>query len=289
MIYLYLYMLGFNNQWDRITTPTPYEINRDELFFGPCKRTLRQDLRVKFLGTAARANINSTDNEIYVVGINPVKMDHNNEPRLLLFAAKIKELFTFECAWDYYNDRAKSEERIKEMINKIDGSLHLKPVKHDDRKGYSLNNQLHIEDWIYDLLSNREIELYKKLNNLKLPLKEFRNYIHKNIKEILKDEENGIIFERDCCFSATNYFSRRDEQDPIIPFDNELINLIRDAFKIQHKNNRLSINGGPNLSAPFGYTKNNSKYGRGFLILEGTIAKQFINHICDKLKTIDSC
>ncbi|MEJ2249558.1 MAG: hypothetical protein P8Y97_07855 [Candidatus Lokiarchaeota archaeon] len=98
---LYLYILGSDNEEDRIKTAVPYKINENELFFGPCKKGIREELWKEFLkGNREKVNLEEKNIEIYLVGINPAKV--KNKPRKLLFAGKIKEIFTFKAAWNNY-------------------------------------------------------------------------------------------------------------------------------------------------------------------------------------------
>ena len=305
--YFYLYILGDDNKWNRISTPVPYRINENKSFFGPCKKPIRESIKKKFLKDNEKVDLKGEkcNHEIFISGINPAKKD---EIRELLFAGKIEELFTFRYAWNHYHEMGKRDKKIKEMINGIEGKkkdigkkfspLHLKPIEEGGKIGYEHVTDEH-DDWIYDLLSNTEINAYKRILNVEHLKKKdkFLKYIKdKNIKKkIFKNEKERITFQRDCCFSVENiFFSHRDNNYTTIQLDNEFLQIIRDGF-IKNKNaKRIETHMGPDVKAPFGYAQNPNKsnkfdkYGRGYLLLEDDLAEDFINHIRQKLK-LDIC
>ncbi|GAH78175.1 unnamed protein product, partial [marine sediment metagenome] len=113
---LYLYILGQKNGRDIISTPVPYRINEEEIFFGPCKKLIREELRSRFPSRDI-VDIERENYEIYLVGINPAKgKKEDKTPRNFLFAGKIKKIFTFEQAWNYYYNRQDTDGNIAEMI-----------------------------------------------------------------------------------------------------------------------------------------------------------------------------
>lgn len=308
--YLYLYILGDDNKWNRVSTPVPYRIYEKESFFGPCKKPIRENIKKNFLKDYEKVDLRDKNcpYEIYIAGINPAKKD---EIRELLFAGKIEELFTFKYAWIYYHERAKKEKKIKEMINGIEGKrkkdlgkkfspLHLKPKEEGGRIGYEHVTDEH-EDWIHDLLSDKEISTYKRILNIgHLKKKDFLEYIKKQSdenkkKKIFKYEKEKIIFQRDCCFSVKNcFFSHRDNNYTTIKLNKDFLKIIIDGFKKNKKIDRIETHTGPDVKAPFGYARNPKKpsefykYGRGYLLLEDKLAESFINHIEQKLIEISS-
>ena len=288
---LYIYILGTSNEWNYVCTPVPYKISERELFFGPCKKLVRQDLKKKFLRNSLEVDLESSPYQIYIVGINPSK---RNGVRKFLFAGKILRLFTFKHAWEYYWSRAKNENNVRKMIEGIKGEngkiyspLHLEPIE----GGYRHRTNEHEKSWVYDLLSGNQnggeiknilktanlIEGYNRKTNDNL----MRYFKNKN-NEIYRDDKLKIVFERDCCFSAENiFFSSKDAECPI-SFNFEFLELIKEGFKESKKKNRLTNKGGPTLDSPFGFSSNPRKpgdfikYGRGHLLLKNNLAENFM-------------
>jgi len=266
---VYLYILGSKNKEDRIDTAVPYRINNDTLFFGPCKKDIRKEIKEDFLKNKEYFDLKSTAIEIYLVGINPSKI--KNAPRKLLFAGKIKEIFTFKKAWEYFNERINNvndldNSNIKKMINHKSSPLHLKPISN----GYEHVSEEHEKSWIGDLssfsFSNEEKEeIYKR----------------KYIERFYRGKE--IPFDRDCCFLLENlFFSIKGET--YVQMDDELINFIKKRLELNHTK-RVSEHNGPDISSPFGYCINKKKYGRGFTLqFENENAITFISLIQKKIK-----
>lgn len=278
--YVYIYILGDDNEWNYISTFVPFKINNKEIFFGPCKKPIRQKLRKKILKKNKNIYLEDNDYEIYIIGINPAKKD---DIRKFLFAAKITEIFTFQYAWHYYHERAeiKHDQDVRNMINGREGKspLHLKPIpinKNAKLIGYEHYLHLHDGDWIEDITS-------KKLNKVYYNQIIKKNYIEKKFKNI------ELEFNRDCCFSAENIFLSLKKEILTISLDDTFLKYIKNGFMELNKKNkmksRLITNGGPTLKAPFGFSKKPKKpgefekYGRGFLTLEGEFARDFIKYI----------
>jgi len=102
-----------------------------------------------------------------------------------------------------------------------------------------------------------------------------------NSKEI--SNSSAIVFERDCCFSAENVFFSSSNVECPISLNLKFLELIKEGFKESKKMNRLTINGGPSLDSPFGFSSipgkpgEFTKYGRGHLILQNDLAENFMD------------
>lgn len=297
---LYIYILGTSNEWNYICTPVPYKLNEKELFFGPCKKLVRQDLKKKLLRDSPDFDLQSNSYKIYIVGINPSK---RNGTRKFLFAGKILKLFTFKHAWEHYLNRAESEINVRKMIDgiksengKVYSPLHLKPIK----RGYRHRTSEHENDWVYDLLSGNKnggeiktflkkaglIKGYNRKNNDTL-----MRYLQNNNNEIYRDDKLKIVFERDCCFSAENIFFSSQKVECPIALNMRFRELIKEGFKKSKKNSeRLIINEGPSLESPFGYSQKPKKpgefikYGRGHLLLQNSLAENFMELLYNSLE-----
>lgn len=278
--YLYLYILGQKNNRDTISTMVPYRINDEELFFGPCKKLIREEIRELF-PIRDPIDLEKENIDIYFVGINPAK-DKKEEkiPRKFLFAGKIKKIFTFKYAWKSYNEKQKYNQKIVEMIKGKQnvGPLHLEP-KYDTQTdifiGYKHRTNEHKDSWLKDILSQNEFNQLSK----------------EQIEDIYKNEEifleNNLKFERDCCFEVENiFFSFKNHICPI-EIDETFINLIKERQKELNQTDRLITHGGPKIYAPFGYQKNGDRFGRGYhLRFEGNDAEKFISEIRERTPKI---
>ena len=277
---VYLYILGQKNDRDIVSTPVPYRINEEEIFFGPCKKLIREEIRSLFPSREI-INLERENYEIYLVGINPAKdKKEDNIPRNFLFAGKIRKIFTFEQAWKYYYNRQDTDGNIAEMIEGIQNfsSLHLEPQYDKNNEkfiGYKHRTDEHKDKWLEDLLSKNEI------NQL---TKEEINKIYRN-NEVLTN--NHLKFERDCCFELKNiFFSYKNHICPI-QLDDTFIDLIRKRLEEQNHRDRLNTLGGPDIFAPFGYQKNGDRFGRGFnLVFEGDDVVKFITEIVERSSQI---
>lgn len=291
-IKVFLYTLGKYNKKDYIDTLVPYEIDSQKLFFGPCKKGLRQKIKELYLKDKDYVNLKKRNYEIYIVGLGPNKI--KNEISNFIFTGKIEKLFTFQKAWHYYHKRMENHPGVKEMIlghkdpkdGKIKSPLHLKPVppqENADLIGYKHYLHEHDYDWICDLLSTKELKKYMRKFKLELKKKEdFISYIKKNeieIAEIFKEED--ITFQRDCCFSLKNIFISRKHHINPLPMDDFFIEKIKKSLKP----NRLKYKKKPDKYSPLGYCKDETKYGgRGqFFVINGKDAEEFIEHLNDRL------
>lgn len=273
----------------------PYKLNDDELFFGPCKKRIREEIKKNYIKEKDYINLLTTKQNIYIVGINP-NLPKKDKARRLLFAGKIKEIFTFKQSWNKYKKLAKNDEDIYKMINgskeeiygcgqeiedigekngdqNYQSPLHLIPVKKGNIEGYKHRTSMHKLNWIKDILSDKELERYKTERKIKGDIKGFLEM--NKINEIYKTK--GVEFQRDCCFSLENiFFSDKNNPNPI-PLDEGLLNLIVMGLKNPK---------GADLKCPFGYTKNACKYSRGHVKIAGDGVTEFMNILYEKLNKI---
>jgi len=292
---VYIYILGqgniYNGKNEAVSSLVPYKINDKKLFYGPCKKKIREEIKENYLKEKVYINnVNSNEN-IYIVGINP-NLSGKDDVRKILFIGKIKEIFTFKNAWNKYNKLVKNNESINKMINgskeefygyghkrekvkensgnkNFKSPLHLIPIKRGNIEGYAHRTSMHKYNWINDILSDKELVRYKTEKNISGNVEDFLK--QNKINKIFKTKD--IKFQRDCCFSLENIsFSDKKKPNPI-PWDEDFLNLIKMGLK-NPKN--------ADLKSPFGYDKNEHKYGRGHVKLVGEKATKFINILYEK-------
>ena len=198
----YVYILGASSNPDQIQNAVvPYCIDDSEIFFGPCKKRLRQKLRkeLKLNSMNPRIDFTNKEDEIYFVGLNA----SNQVSRKIVWAGKLKVAMTFKQAY---------EELVDEKYMKIrEGKcfpLNVKPVYADNNFiKYVSNGNLHPNrEWISDL-----------------------THISKNSKDL--DLGNDSHLTRDICFLFSNiFFANRYKQGIDLRDNNSIIEIFRRQF-----------------------------------------------------------
>lgn len=180
---VYLYILGYSNNPDEITTSVPYKVNEKEIFFGPCKINMREELKKLF-------QINKLDKDTYIVGLNGSYTNRAGmKIRKIVWAGRISRIMTFGEAFEELLGN-----NYKVMRNCKNSPLHVKPIFNNDKSaiiGYSRRSELHSENdkWIKDLIKDQT------------KVKIIKNSI------LLKDlSEYDEVFIIDACIILENIF-----------------------------------------------------------------------------------
>lgn len=184
MTKLFLYIVAASSNPDELECFVPYRIDADEIFFGPCKRRLRDKLYRKYLSTSDEA---IPDEDIYLVGVNG---SNPQQERKIVWAGRIMHLFTFAAAYQKLDGS-----KYQGMRAHPCSPLHVKPIYSPDHqfRGYEHRSDLHIEAdrWITDILPERHCaDIIAKGNQILLK----RGAIQKQ------------VFTRDCCLLLENIF-----------------------------------------------------------------------------------
>ena len=158
---LYIYILGICNRENYIRGVVPFRINKEEIFYGPCKKLMRGEIKSLW---EERKNEKSKMPKIYLMGINPTtnsKKPQDNmslKPRKILFAGEVLEIFTFKEAWDHYDQIISTslnedyKQKVKKMRTGIESEkgtfespLHLEPYLNDNGilTGYKHRTNMH--------------------------------------------------------------------------------------------------------------------------------------------------
>lgn len=253
---LYFYTMGIGNNFDSINSLVPYQINKEKLFFGPCKVEIRKEINKKWINV--NKNINDLPN-IFLVGVSPTKNKFKNNPKNILYAGKITKIFTFEEAWNYYdqikndnNEHLDYKAKIMKMINGGEKSkespLFLEPIIENEKTYYKHRTEMHKNRWKKDLLSTSKRKKYV-LKYGKIPINKIQRF-------------NDFMFDLDCCFELTNiHFSHKKEPQPV-EFDNNMLELIKNGLSDNRKGLNSKNQKPPDVYSPFGYNKDGHKYGR---------------------------
>jgi hypothetical protein len=166
---------------DGITCRVPWEVDEQEIFFGPCKKRLREKLR-ELLGT--RESV-APSSPIWLIGFNPSNMAHIGR---VLWAGRIKRLMTFSEAYSTLNGP-----KYKNMRDNKESPLHVRPIMDEDELiGYERRSELHAknDEWILDLRKSRtgpDVRLRGK-------------------QLLIQKGQRAEVFPRDVCAICDNLF-----------------------------------------------------------------------------------
>ena len=191
---VYLYILGACSNPDKIPENcVPFKIDEELIFFGPCKRRLRE----KFYKDSkellrAQGERDVSEKGLYLVGFNA---SNPQKRRKIVWCGKVTRVMTFERAFHLMI----SNPRFKDLLERRDSQLHLEPVYDGgDLKGYKLRSNFHIrkKEWVRDLTSkerDHRMEITRKSLILKNP------------------EERWELLNRDACFFCENIFFAEEQ------------------------------------------------------------------------------
>ena len=248
------YILSADNL-DYIRCNVPYEINEDLIFFGPCKKRLREHFYKQYLKNSLDDEIDITSDNIYIIGLNG---SNSKRKRKIVWVGKVLKILTFEKAYNTFS----KDSGFKKMMDEEESPLHLKPIYNNKGIfiGYKLKSTMHEEnnEWILDIITRRDN------SNVKLEGKSL----------ILKDpSKRKETFVRDCVFCCENIFFATGKG---IDIDDKILEIFK---KSQGKINIDNY-------AIFGYRNDGSADGLTGRYLEINnkegLAKELIEYVCQK-------
>jgi hypothetical protein len=120
---IYMYILGASKSPDQISCPVPKEVNDRIVFFGPCKKRLRDHFYGDYLSENDSGEVLAT-RSIYLIGINA---SNARKPRKIVWAGKVKKFLTFERAYKIYS----KSKRFQKVMNATESPIHIKPMYKD--------------------------------------------------------------------------------------------------------------------------------------------------------------
>jgi len=203
---VFAYVVGASNNPDAVECTVPYKVNKDIIFFGPCKKSLREKLYKEYLKNSNNGEANVLD-DIYVLGVNA---SNSKKIRKIIWVGRIVKVLTFERAYNVLS----SKKEFKKMIEEEDSPLHLEPIyKGGTFVGYKLRSKEHENnsEWVMDVTKNEtdpDVELEGK-------------------KLLLKDpSKRKEIFIRDCVFLCENIFFAEGKG---IDIDEDILSIFKKA------------------------------------------------------------
>jgi hypothetical protein len=249
---VWMYVLDSSKDPDNVRCVVPWMVDESLIYFGPCKRRLREQLRRKYL---TRGRTHSTVNDdLYIVSVNG---SNAKRVRKVVSAGKLSEVMTFaEAAGRLDGDR------FSEVRNDLMSPLHVRPViEGGSLVGYRHISFEHIEDneWIADLTSKPE--------KVSLVGRTIRLQPGATARDVL---------DRDCCMVLDNVFFAQGEG---IQFDQEAVSIL--------KATQPGVKGIDDY-AVFGVDSVGQANGlRGrFLEIEGMVADRFVAWLTDRATRI---
>lgn len=237
----------------------PWRIDDEEVFFGPCKKRLREIL--------AKARLQGKDlRDTFIVGVSP---GNSSRSRTVLWAGRIKRLMTFAEAYT-----ALQAEKYQKMRRNNNSPLHLKPIEDRGRLvGYEHYGDLHSGDasaqcatppWVDDLVSSRPPQ------NPDVRI-EGRDRLF-----VQGDANPAEAFPRDVCALCTNMFFAYPGGPGALEVDQDLVAILQ----------RAQPNKPIDCYAIFGYRKDRSAEGMTgrYLLLAGADAEMVTGWISSRAR-----
>ncbi len=202
MTTLLLYVVAASHNPDNVECVVPYRINDDVIFFGPCKKRLREWLCNCYLKESG----DSTPKEdIFVVGVNG---SNRQRVRKIVWAGRVTRVMTFEAAY-----HALTTPEFQEMRSHHFSPLHVKPLYDTTGEflGYEHISREHErgDNWVLDF-TNRRSNPYAIKRGRQLLLK--------------SNADRRQAFSRDCCFLCDNIFFA---QGAGIPITSEILAVLK--------------------------------------------------------------
>jgi hypothetical protein len=196
---VWMYTVASSNDPDNIIghCQVPWQVDNDLIFFGPCKKSIREKLRRDYLVKS----LSLGQDQLFIVGING---SNPEKIRKILWWGRVREVMTFYKAYDLFSNNV----RFEKLMHHYASPMHVEPILDVDSHeliGYRHRSQQHSkkDEWISDLVQNV-------------------SHIEHSYEEIKLMP--GYIFDRDCCMLLENRFFAQ----------NEGIQIDDDAVKILH-------------------------------------------------------
>jgi hypothetical protein len=248
----WIYVLNSSKDPDNVGCVVPWMVDEELIYFGPCKRRLRERLRKEYLTDGSTRSTVSDD--LYIVSVNG---SNTNRLRKVVAAGKLSEVMTFAEASTHLDG-----ERFAEMRYDPMSPLHVRPFLSSGKLvGYRHVSDEHIHEdyWIGDLTSKPE------------KVAHVGRTIRLRPGTAAKD-----VFDRDCCMLLDNLFFAQGEG---IQIDAEAVAILKAA--------QPGV-AGIDHYAVFGVdTRGQANGMRGrFLEIEGKIADRFVAWLTDRAERV---
>jgi hypothetical protein len=254
MTRVWMYVLDSSKDTDKVRCVVPWLVDEKLIYFGPCKRRLRERLRKEYL-TSGHTHCTVSD-VLYIVSVNG---SNAKRVRKVVSAGRLSEVMTFAEAAGRLNG-----DRFSELRGDPMSPLHVRPVIEDDKLvGYRHVSFEHIEDgeWIADLTS--------KMAKVSLSGRTIRLQPGATAQD---------VFDRDCCMVLDNVFYAQGDG---IQFDQEAVHILRAAQPGATGIDDYAVFGVDAVGQA------NGLRGR-FLEIEGAAAERFVAWLRDRARRVEA-
>jgi hypothetical protein len=247
-----MYVLNSSKDPDNVRCVVPWMVDEDLIYFGPCKRRLREQLRKKYL-TAGRTH-STVNDDLCVISVNG---SNAKRVRKVVSAGKLAEVMTFAEAAGRFDGN-----RFSELLDDPMSPLHVRPIiESSNLVGYRHVSFEHMEDnqWIADLTSKPE--------KLSLAGRTIRLKPGASAREAL---------DRDCCMLLDKVFFAQGQG---IWVDQEAVSILKAAQPGVKGIDDYAVFGVDSVG------KVNGLRGR-FLEIEGNVADLFLAWLRDRAQRV---
>jgi hypothetical protein len=254
MMRVWMYVLDSSKDPDKVRCVVPWLLDDDLIYFGPCKRRLRERLRKEYL-TGGRTYCKVSD-DLYIVSVNG---SNAKRVRKVVSAGKLSEVMTFAEAADRLNG-----DRFSQLRDDPMSPLHVRPViQGGNLVGYRHASFEHIEadEWIADLTS--------KAAKVSLSGRTIR---------LQPGAAARDVFDRDCCMVLDKVFFAQGEG---IQFDQEAVRILRTAQPGATEIDDYAVFGVDEVGQA------NGLRGR-FLEIESAAADRFVAWLRDRARRVEA-
>jgi hypothetical protein len=196
MTRVWMYSLAASNDPDCVRCFVPWRVDDNLIFFGPCKKRIRERLRRELLTDCTHRKMSDNDEDVFIVGVN------GGNPqclRKIVWAGNLVEVMTFAEAHARLNGG-----RFVRLRKHPSSPLHVRPImEQGEIVGYEHVSDEHsgrdkekpYDSWVYDLSSNPGRDGVVVENDGQ-----------QNRMVICIDGNHEKVFDRDCCLLLENVF-----------------------------------------------------------------------------------
>ena len=118
---VWIYTLASSNDPDQVRCVVPWRVDQDQIFFGPCKKRIRERLRKQFLNAGiSHKTVDGSTARVFVVGVNG---GNPQRIRKVVWAGQLLEVMTFADA----HSRLRGK-RYAKMRSHESSPLHVRPI-----------------------------------------------------------------------------------------------------------------------------------------------------------------
>ena len=190
--FAFAYILGASHDPNGVRCVVPFRVDENLIFFGPCKKRLRDEVKRRYLPDGAYNG--HIEDDVYFIGLNA---SNEKKVRKIVWVGKLVEVMTFEYAYNSLSDQ-----KFYKMRNHSHSPLHVKPLYNSDDIliGYQHNSKEHMKNdsWISDLERNhKEISISRENRQIFCDQRPFSRDVCMLFKNIFFAVKRGITIDEE--------------------------------------------------------------------------------------------